>query len=162
MATSSGWSRINECVLSTGVAVRGHGQQNRGTDREAPLTEPEVGVAATHITVRAAILPCLNLDASLAFYRDALGFELLQETGRQGRLGVTVGPAGQARMSVVLMPPPTDPGIILAASDLDGTFEWLEAGGVEVAQEPLARLNGARDCAFFDPAGNLIRIEELR
>jgi catechol 2,3-dioxygenase-like lactoylglutathione lyase family enzyme len=95
---------------------------------------------------------------------------------------ITVGPAGRPGTSIVLEPPAADPGttdderrtiaemmakgsyarITLAAADLDGTFARLRAGGAEVVQEPTEQPYGIRDCAFRDPAGNLIRINELR
>jgi hypothetical protein len=51
--------------------------------------------------------------------------------------------------------------INLATADLDGTFARLQAGDAEVAQEPVDQPYGIRDCAFREPAGNLIRIQEL-
>ncbi len=95
---------------------------------------------------------------------------------------ITVGPVDQPRMSIVLEPPVADPGvtdderrtivemmakgsyarIILATADLDGTFERIQAGGAEFVQEPTEQPFGVRDCAFRDPAGNLIRINEQR
>jgi uncharacterized glyoxalase superfamily protein PhnB len=53
-------------------------------------------------------------------------------------------------------------GVNLASRDLDGTFEKLEASGAEVVQEPTDQPYGVRDCAFRDPAGNMIRIQEVR
>ena len=52
--------------------------------------------------------------------------------------------------------------INLATKDLDGTFERLQVGGGEVVQEPTDQPYGIRDCAFRDPSGNLLRIQELR
>jgi uncharacterized glyoxalase superfamily protein PhnB len=52
-------------------------------------------------------------------------------------------------------------GVNLATKDLDGTFAQLEASGAEVVQEPTEQPYGVRDCAFRDPAGNMIRIQEL-
>jgi predicted enzyme related to lactoylglutathione lyase len=95
---------------------------------------------------------------------------------------LTVGPAGQPGTSIVLEPPAADPGItddergtiaemmakgtyarvLLATTDVDGTFERLQASGAEVVQEPTDQPYGVRDCAFRDPAGNLIRIQEPR
>jgi uncharacterized glyoxalase superfamily protein PhnB len=95
---------------------------------------------------------------------------------------ITVGPAGQPGTSIVLHPPAVDPGITdderrtitemmakgtyaiitLATKDLDGTFERLQASDAEVVQEPAEQPYGVRDCAVRDPAGNLIRINELR
>jgi predicted enzyme related to lactoylglutathione lyase len=94
---------------------------------------------------------------------------------------ITVGPAGQPGTSIVLYPPAAAPGVTdderrtiaemmakgtyasinLATTDLDGTFEQLQAGDAEVVQEPTEQPYGVRDCAFRDPAGNLIRIQEL-
>ena len=53
-------------------------------------------------------------------------------------------------------------GILLATDDLDGLFGRVEASGAEVVQEPVEQPYGVRDCAFRDPAGNMIRIQELR
>ena len=134
------------------------------------------------ITIHAAFLPHDDPEASLAFYRDTLDFEVRNDVGYGGRRWITVGPAGQPGMSIVLYPPGVDPGITdderrtiaemmakgtyaiitLASDDLDGTFARLEAGGAELVQEPTEQPYGVRDCAVRDPAGNLIRINELR
>ena len=135
------------------------------------------------ITIHASFLPHDDPDASLAFYRDALGFEVRNDVGYGGMRWITVGPADQPSTSIVLAPlaPPgcgitdderhtiaemmakgTYASINLATKDLDGTFERLESSGAEVVQEPTDQPYGVRDCAFRDPAGNLIRISELR
>ena len=134
------------------------------------------------ITIHAAFLPHDDPDATLAFYRDALGFEVRNDVGYRGMHWITVGPPGQPGMSIVLYPPAGNPGVtdeerrtiaemmakgtyatlLLATKDLDGTFERLQASGAEVVQEPTEQPYGIRDCAFRDPAGNLIRIQELR
>jgi catechol 2,3-dioxygenase-like lactoylglutathione lyase family enzyme len=135
------------------------------------------------ITIHASSLPHDDPDASLAFYRDALGFEVRADVGSGNMRWITVGPAGQPGTSILLAPPATDPGItdderrtitemmakgtygwiLLATKDLDGTFERLQASdAAEVVQEPTEQPYGIRDCAFRDPAGNLIRIQELR
>jgi catechol 2,3-dioxygenase-like lactoylglutathione lyase family enzyme len=135
------------------------------------------------ITIHQAFLPHDDPDASLAFYRDVLGFEVRNDVGYEGMRWITVGPADQPGTSIVLEPPVADPagitdderrtiaemmakgtyaGINLATKDLDGTFERLQANGAEVVQEPTDQPYGVRDCAFRDPAGNLIRIQELR
>ena len=139
-------------------------------------------MSAMDITVHSAFLPHDDPDASLAFYRDTLGFEVRGDVGYGGMRWITVGPAGQSGTSIVLHPPAADPGITaderrtiaemmakgtyaiitLATPDLDGTFERLQAGGAEVVQEPIEQPYGVRDCAFRDPAGNLLRINELR
>ena len=134
------------------------------------------------ITIHASFLPHNDPDASLAFYRDTLGFEVRNDVGYKGMRWITVGPAGQSGTSIVLYPPAATPGItdderrtiaemmakgtyatlLLATTDLDGTFEELAARGVEIVQEPTDQPYGVRDCAVRDPAGNLIRIQELR
>lgn len=133
------------------------------------------------ITIHASFLPHNDPDASLAFYRDALGFEVRNDVGYGTMRWLTVGPAGQPNTSIVLTPPAADPGItgderrtiaemmakgtyagiVLATADLDGVFARLEASGAEVIQEPIDQPYGIRDCAFRDPAGNLVRIQKL-
>ena len=134
------------------------------------------------ITIHASFLPHNDPDAALAFYRDTLGFEVRNDVGYKGMRWITVGPAGQPGTSIVLYPPFAAPGItdderrtieemmakgtfatlLLATRNLDRTFERLQASSAEVVQEPTDQPYGVRDCAFRDPAGNLIRIQELR
>ncbi|MFI0989486.1 VOC family protein [Streptomyces exfoliatus] len=134
------------------------------------------------ITIHTTVLPHDDPDASLAFYRDALGFEVRGDVGQGRTRWITVGPVGQPGTSILLAPPGADPGIteaerrtiaemmakgtygwiLLATPDLDGTFEKVQAADVEVVQEPTEQPYGVRDCAFRDPAGNLVRIQELR
>jgi uncharacterized glyoxalase superfamily protein PhnB len=134
------------------------------------------------ISIQASFLPHSDPEESLAFYRDTLGFDLRQDVGYGGMRWLTVGPKGQPGTSIVLYPPGADPGItdderrtitemmakgtyaiiLLATGDLDGAFDRLQASGAEVVQEPTEQPYGVRDCAFRDPAGNLIRINELR
>ena len=134
------------------------------------------------ITINASFLPQNDPEATLAFYRDALGFEVRNDVGYGGMRWITVGPASRPGTSVVLHPPAADPGVteeerrtitemmakgtyamlMLATKDLDSVFERLVAGDAEVVQEPTAQPWGARDCAVRDPAGNLLRVQELR
>jgi len=134
------------------------------------------------ITIHSSMLPHEDPEASRAFYRDALGFEIRNEVQYGGLCWITVGPPGQAQTSIVLYPPSAAPGVTeeerrtiaemmakgtyasinLASRDLDATFERLEASGAEVVQEPIDQPYGIRDCAFRDPAGNLLRIQQLR
>ena len=134
------------------------------------------------ITIHASMLPQDDPDAALAFYRDTLGFEVRLDVEYGGLHWITVGPSDQPGTSIVLYPPAASPGLTederatiaemmakgtyasinLATKDLDATFEKLQAGDAEVVQEPVDQPYGVRDCAFRDPAGNLIRIQQLR
>jgi uncharacterized glyoxalase superfamily protein PhnB len=132
------------------------------------------------ITIYSALLPHNDPEASLAFYRDTLDFEVRNDVEYGGMHWITVGPAGQPGTSIVLYPPQATPGLTdderhtidemmakgtfasinLATSDVDATFERLQAGDAEVVQEPTDQPYGLRDCAFRDPAGNLVRIQQ--
>ena len=134
------------------------------------------------ITINASFLPHDDPETSLAFYRDILGFEVRNDVGYGGMRWITVGPPGQPGTSIVLYPPAATPGVtdderrtiaemmakgtyaivLLATKDLDGTFERLQASGAEVVQEPIEQPYGVRDFAIRDPAGTLIRVNELR
>ena len=134
------------------------------------------------ITIHSSLLPHDDPEATLAFYRDTLGFEVRLDVEYGGMHWITVGPQDQPDTAIVLYPPAASPGITekerrtvaemmakgtyasinLAATDLDAVFERLQAGDAEVVQEPTDQPYGIRDCAFRDPAGNLIRIQELR
>lgn len=138
------------------------------------------------ITIHSSFLPHDDPEESLAFYRDTLGFEVRLDVGGGKTRWITVGPPNQPDTSIVLYPPAATPGItdderrviaemmakgtygtlLLATKDLDGTFERLQAGmqdsQVEVVQEPTDQPYGVRDCALRDPAGNMVRIQELR
>ena len=132
------------------------------------------------ITIYSSFLPHTDPEASLAFYRDALGFEVRLDVGQGAMRWLTVGPADQPDTSIVLAPPAVDPGVtdderrtitemmakgtygmlLLATPDLDGTFSKLQSGDVEIVQEPTEQPYGVRDCAFRDPAGNHVRINQ--
>jgi uncharacterized glyoxalase superfamily protein PhnB len=133
------------------------------------------------ITIHASFLPQDDPEAALAFYRDTLGFEVRNDVGGGAMRWITVGPPDQPGTSIVLHPPAVDPGItederrtivemmakgtygiiLMASKDVDASFEQLQAKGAEVVQEPTDQPYGIRDCAFRDPAGNLIRIQQL-
>jgi catechol 2,3-dioxygenase-like lactoylglutathione lyase family enzyme len=134
------------------------------------------------IRIHSSFLPHDDPEASVAFYRDVLGFDVRLDVGYAGMRWITVGPPGQPDTNIVLYPPFATPGItdderrtigemmakgtyailVLSTTDLDATFERLQAGDAEVVQEPTDQPYGIRDCAFRDPAGNLIRINEQR
>ena len=134
------------------------------------------------IKIHSTMLPHEDPDASLTFYRDTLGWEVRNDVEYGGMHWITVGPADQPGTSVVLYPPTATPGLtdderrtidemmakgtyatlLLATHDLDGTFEKVQAGDVEVVQEPTEQPYGVRDCALRDPAGNMVRIQEVR
>ncbi len=144
---------------------------------------PDVrSVTAMDITIYSSFLPHTDPEASLAFYRDVLGFEVRNDVGYEDMRWITVGPVGQPDTSIVLTPVGADPGVtdeerrtvaemmakgtyaslLLATPDLDATFERVQAGGAEVVQEPADQPYGVRDCGIRDPAGNMIRIQERR
>jgi len=133
------------------------------------------------LTIHNTFLPHTDNEASLAFYRDTLGFEVRNDVEWNGLHWLTVGPVDQPATSIVLYPPAAQPGmteeerrtvaemmakgtfasINLATTDLDGTFERLQSGDAEVVQEPTEQPYGVRDCAVRDPSGNLVRLQEL-
>ena len=135
-----------------------------------------------NLSIHSSFLPQNDPEATLAFYRDILGFEVRNDVGYKGLRWITVGPADQPGTSIVLYPPGATPGttdderntiaemmakgtygmIILASADLDGVFDRLQAAGAEVIHEPTEQPYGVRDCAFRDPSGNHIRINEVR
>jgi predicted enzyme related to lactoylglutathione lyase len=133
------------------------------------------------ITIHTAVLPHNDPEASVAFYRDVLGFEVRTDFGQGAMRWITVGPVDQPGTSILLAPPAADPGItdderrtitemmakgtygwiLLATKDLDGTFDKVQATDAEIVQEPTQQPYGMRDCALRDPAGNMVRIQEL-
>jgi len=138
-------------------------------------------VNAMDITIHASFLPTTDPEASLAFYRDALGFEVRQDVGQGAMRWITIGAPNQPGTSIVLYPPTADPNItedeqrtiaemmakgtfasvLLATPDLDAAFERAQAADVEVMQEPTDQDWGVRDCAFRDPAGNTVRLQQI-
>ncbi|WP_193598862.1 VOC family protein [Microbacterium sp. YJN-G] len=132
------------------------------------------------ITINASFLPHTDAEASLGFYRDVLGFEVRKDVGHQQMRWITVGPAGQPDTAIVLTPPAVDPGIndaersmilelmakgsyggiVLSTPDVDAAFAEIEAKGADVVQEPIDQPYGIRDCAFRDPAGNMVRLQQ--
>ncbi|HSJ34879.1 MAG TPA: VOC family protein [Acidimicrobiia bacterium] len=133
------------------------------------------------INIYQAMLPHDDPEATLAFYRDGLGFDVRNDVEYGGMHWITVGPPGQPGTSIVLYPPAATPGLTeeeqrtvaemmakgtyasinLSSPNLDEVFEKLEASNGEVVQEPTDQPYGVRDCAVRDPAGNMIRIMEI-
>lgn len=133
-----------------------------------------------NISIHASFLPHNDPNASLAFYRDLLGFEVRNDVGYNGMRWITVGPPDQPGTSIVLFPPTASPGVtedekriiaemmakgtyaimLLATPNLDATFERIQASGAEIVEEPTMQPYGVRDCAVRDPAGNLLRVQE--
>ena len=133
------------------------------------------------LTIASSFLPHLDAEESLAFYRDVLGFEVRNDVGYGDLRWITVGPPAQPGTSIVLHPPAADPGVtdderrtiaelmakgsyasvVLATADVDAAFERVQAAGAEVVQEPMDQPYGTRDCAFRDPAGTMVRINQL-
>lgn len=133
------------------------------------------------INIHATFLPHTDPELAKAFYRDVLGFEIRNDVGYNGMHWITVGPESQPDVNIVLYPPAATPGltdderrtiselmakgsyasIVFATKDVDGVFEKLQADDAEVVQEPVDQPYGARDCAFRDPSGNLIRIQQF-
>ena len=133
------------------------------------------------VKLDACFLSVDDHDKAIEFYRDALGFEVRNDVRAYGMRWVTIGPPSQPDINIVLEPPAADPGIspsdreaisdLLAkgllrglnfkTADLDAIFDRVQATGAEVVQEPMDQSYG-RDCAFRDPAGNMIRILQTR
>jgi catechol 2,3-dioxygenase-like lactoylglutathione lyase family enzyme len=134
------------------------------------------------LKVQNSFLKVADPDKAIAFYRDALGFEVRNDVGYGDLRWVTVGPPSQPDVSIVLEPPVADPGttdadrtaigdllakgllggLVLTTADLGRTFEHVEASGADVVQEPMGQDWGVRDFAVRDPSGNLIRIGQAK
>ena len=117
-------------------------------------------------------------DLALAFYRDVLGLELRNDVSNDGFRWLTLSTKAQPEIEIVLSEPHGGRskedgdallnlltkgslnGVIFATDDLDGTFEKVRASGAEVLQEPMDQGWGKRDCAFRDPSGNMVRINQ--
>ena len=129
-----------------------------------------------NISLQYTFLEVDDHDAALAFYRDALGLEVRNDVKMEFGRWLTVGPKDQPEIGIVLQSVgagrgPEDAqalrsllakgslgGVVFSTDDLDGVFETVRASGAEVMQEPMDQPYGVRDCAFRDPAGNMVRI----
>ncbi len=134
------------------------------------------------ITIHSTFLPHVDPQALLAFYRDALDFDVRKDVAISDHRWITVGPKGKPETSIVLYPPNATPGItdeekrtiaemmakgtfamlLLGAKDLDATFQRLQARDAEIVQEPTDQPYGVRDFGVRDPAGNIIRFQQLK
>jgi len=134
------------------------------------------------ITIHSTFLPQDNPEASLAFYRDVLGFEVRNDVAYGGNRWITVGPKGKPDTSIVLYPPGATPGVteaekrtvaemmakgtfamlLLGATDLDAVFQRMQERDAEIVQEPIDQPYGVRDFGVRDPAGNMIRVQQLK
>jgi predicted enzyme related to lactoylglutathione lyase len=130
------------------------------------------------LSVKYTFLEVDDHETALAFYRDALGLEVRQDVAMEGARWLTVGPASQPEFGIVLQTagvarPPEDAqtlrellakgslsGLVLETDNVDATFEAVRATGAEVLQEPMDQPYGTRDCAFRDPSGNQVRINQ--
>ena len=134
------------------------------------------------ISIHNTFVAQLDPEASLAFYRDAIGLEVRMDVGYEDMRWITMGPADQPDTAIVLHPPFADPGIteeerrtltemmakgtygmvVFASKDLDAAFAKAKGAGAEVVEEPTEQQWGVRDCSLRDPAGNMVKIQELR
>ena len=130
------------------------------------------------LTLKYTFLEVDDHEAALAFYRDALGLEVRQDVAMETARWLTVGPVSQPDLGIVLctvgVGRPADDaatlrellakgslsGLVLETDDVDAAFERVRVTGAEVLQEPMDQPYGTRDCAFRDPAGNQVRINQ--
>lgn len=119
-------------------------------------------------------------DKALGFYRDLLGCTVHTDVSNGGYRWVTVVAPGTPGIQITLesvgSAPDATPadrealagllakGMLRAplftVDSVDETFARLEAGGADVIQEPFDQPYGVRDCAFRDPAGNMVRFNQ--
>jgi catechol 2,3-dioxygenase-like lactoylglutathione lyase family enzyme len=129
------------------------------------------------ISLKHCFINVTDAEQALTFYRDALGLQLRNDVANEGSRWITLSSPAQPGVEIVvsdyLGSSPADRdtlaslitkgalnGVVFATPDLDTTFEKVRASGAEVLQEPMDQFWGARDCAFRDPAGNMVRITQ--
>lgn len=128
------------------------------------------------ISLQYSQITVLDPEESLAFYRDALGLDVIQDVRSGDHRWITLGVAGDEGAAVVLSDPHAGRSqadgdalqelvvkgsmspIVFRTDDLDSAFERVRSAGAEVLQEPIDQPWGPRDCAFRDPSGNMVRI----
>ncbi|MCI3273043.1 VOC family protein [Streptomyces cylindrosporus] len=121
-------------------------------------------------------------DKAIAFYCDVLGLEVRNDVKYEGMRWTTVGSPLQPDVSIVLEPPAANPdlspadreameqllakgvlrGVNFTTEDCDALFARVRDAGADVLQEPMDMPYGVRDCAFRDPAGNMLRFMERK
>ena len=135
-----------------------------------------------NLTVSHTFITVSDQDQALQFYRDVIGLKVVNDVAFDGFRWLSLTPPAQPGVEIVLQVPEQYPdispadrdamaalvakgllaGVIFATDDCDATFEQLRAAGAEVLQEPIDQPYGVRDCAFRDPAGNMLRFSQPR
>jgi catechol 2,3-dioxygenase-like lactoylglutathione lyase family enzyme len=135
-----------------------------------------------NLTVSHTFITVSDQDQALKFYRDVIGLKVVNDVAFDGLRWLSLTPPAQPGVEIVLQVPEQYPdispadrdaiaalvakgllaGVIFATDDCDATFEQLRAAGAEVLQEPIDQPYGVRDCAFRDPAGNMLRFSQPR
>jgi predicted enzyme related to lactoylglutathione lyase len=131
-----------------------------------------------NLTLQTTFLEVDGHEAAITFYRDVLGLEVRNDVKMEFGRWVTVGTRNQPELGIVLTSvgvgrPPDDAetlrsllakgslaGLVFNTDDVDTLFETVRAAGAEVMQEPMDQPYGVRDCAFRDPAGNMVRFNQ--
>jgi len=132
----------------------------------------------TNISVQYIPVTVLDVDEALGFYRDGLGLDVVSDVSNAGFRWVSLSVPAQGGLHLVLSTPGAGRsdedaqalgelvakgamgGLVLTVPDLDSLFDSLSSGGAEVLQEPMQQPWGPRDCAFRDPSGNMVRINQ--
>ncbi|MFC4506472.1 MULTISPECIES: VOC family protein [Streptomyces] len=134
----------------------------------------------TDLKLKQCFLAVDDHDKALYFYVEVLGLEIRNDVSYAGMRWLTVGSPLQPDVEVVLEPPGASPdiseadrdalarllakgllrGVIFTTENCDALHARVREAGVEVLQEPMDQPYGVRDCAFRDPAGNLLRFME--
>lgn len=149
---------------------------------EKPLRRPVPNMTGMDIKLSHTFITTPDKDKALPFYRDVLGFRVVNDVSFDGMRWLTVSPPSQPEVEIGLVAPGENPdasdddrraieellakgqlhGLIFATGDCDATFERIQASGAEVLQEPIDQPYGVRDCAFRDPCGNMVRFSQPR
>jgi catechol 2,3-dioxygenase-like lactoylglutathione lyase family enzyme len=129
------------------------------------------------LTITHTPIYCLDLDQTLAFYTERLGFEVRTDVlVNPAMRWLTVGAPGSSHELLLAAVdqhiPPVDRdamreivskgdlAVFLEVDDIDKIFESLRAAGAEILQEPIDQPYGVRDCGVRDPSGNHLRLSQ--